>query len=290
MKLTLIGATSKTGRPLAARFCDTAGFDLTVVGRDPARLETLDSRARRRVADLDDPATLAPALAGAECVVSLAHARFAEVVLGALPATCRRLVLTGSTRVFTTLPDPAADAVRRAEAAFAAAGQAGVMLHPSMIYGTRDDRSINRILRLLRRWPRALPVVLPLPDGGRHLLQPVFVDDVVDAFVAAVEREDAVGPPIVVAGPEPLSYASMLRCCAAALGRRARIVPVPARALGSVARAATALGLSLPFDAAELERAGENKSFDVLPLRQRLGVVPRPFAEGLRIRLERGGI
>ena len=35
-------------------------------------------------------------------------------------ASCQRVVLTGSTRRFTTLPDPAADAVRAGEAAFLA--------------------------------------------------------------------------------------------------------------------------------------------------------------------------
>ncbi len=280
--VAVLGASGKTGRYLVARLC-ALGYRVTAVGREPARLAALDERARRAVADLEDPATVKAALAGAERVVSLAHARHMQALIDALPAGCARVVVTGSVRRFTRLADPAAEAVRAGEAAFARANLPGVMLHPSMIYGAPDDRNVNRILRLVRARR-----VVPLPDGGRHRVQPVFVDDVVDAYVAALERETAPGPPIVVAGPEPITYAEMVRACAAVLGRRVAIVPVPAGALIAAARAARALGIALPFDADEIRRATEDKIFDTREMRERLGVAPRPFAEGLRLKCARG--
>jgi nucleoside-diphosphate-sugar epimerase len=163
-----------------------------------------------------------------------------------------------------------------------------VMLHPSMIYGAPDDRNVNRVLRLLRRWPGFLPVVLPLPDGGRHSVQPVFVDDVVAAFAAALTRPDAPGESIVLAGPEPISYARMIRDCGAALGRRVHVMPVPVILLTTLARCAGALGLGVPFNAAELRRAAEDKAFDIAPMTARLGVRPRGFDAGVREKIARG--
>jgi uncharacterized protein YbjT (DUF2867 family) len=282
--ITVLGATGKTGRYLVARLCEE-GHAVTAAGRAPDRLDRVDARARRAVTDLDHPETLRTALNGASRIVSCAHARFTATVLAHLPATCERLVLTGSTRRFTAIADPAADAVRAGEAAFLASGVPGVMLHPSMIYGAPDDRNVNRLLRLLRYVP-----VVPLPDGGRHWVQPVFVDDVVDALVAAVTGPDAPGPPIIVAGPEPISYADMVRACARALGRSVAIVPVPLSLLVGGVRLAAGLGMHLPFDAAEIRRATEDKSFDVSQMRTRLGVTPRPFDEGLRLKLERGWV
>jgi nucleoside-diphosphate-sugar epimerase len=285
--VALLGASGKTGRYVAARLVRD-GHRVIAVGRSAERLARIAARVETRIADLEDPDTVRAALAEAEIVVSLAHARFAATVLGALPPSCRRVILTGSTRKFTALPDAAADAVRAGEAAFRAAGRAGVMLHPSMIYGAPDDRNVNRLLRLFRRWPQFLPVLVPLPDGGRHLVQPVFVDDVVEAFAAAVARADVTGEAIVVAGPEPIPYSAFVGACASAVGRRAHVLPVPSALLIAGARLMTALGLRPPFDAAELRRAAETKRFDVAPLRDRLGVSPRPFAEGLRLKLERG--
>jgi hypothetical protein len=48
------------------------------------------------------------------------------------------------------------------------------------------------------------------------------------------------------------------------------------------------IGLRPPFNAAEIRRAAETKRFDVTELRTRLGVVPRGFADGLRLKLDRG--
>jgi len=289
MKLAVLGASGKTGRYLVARLCED-GHAVAAVGRDADRLATLDGRAERRIADLEVPETVTAALADAERVVSLAHARFTTAVLAALPAGCERVVLTGSTRRFSELDDPAADAVRAGERAFEASGRAGVMLHPSMIYGAPEDRNVNRLLRLVRRWPRWLPLVLPLPGGGRHLVQPVHVDDMIAALAAALLRPEAPGPPIVVAGPEAISYASMARACATALDRRAFILPLPLPILTLSASLLTRLGLRPPFDAAELRRATEDKRFDVAAMERRLGVCPRAFEAGLAARIARGGL
>ncbi len=281
MKVAILGATGKTGRYVVPALLD-AGCDVLALGRARARLAALDPRCRTAIVDLDAPDGLAAALADAAIVVSLAHARFAETILGALPAACERIVLTGSVRCFTALPDPAADAVRQAEAAFRSAGRPGVMIHPSMIFGAPEEKNINRILDLIDAWPRFLPVILPLPGGGRHRVQPIYFEDAVAAIVAAVLSVEAPGAPIVVAGPTPLSYAAMVRACAAARGRRAHILPVPLALL-------TMAAALLPVSAAELRRMTEDKSFDVADMTTRLGVTPRSFADGLAAALAGGG-
>jgi nucleoside-diphosphate-sugar epimerase len=200
-------------------------------------------------------------------------------------------VLTGSVRRSTTLFDAAADGVRRGEAAFRAwvgKGGRGTMLHPSMIYGAPDDRNIGRLLRFVRRWPRALPLLVPLPGGGRHTVQPVYFEDFVAALAAAVTPSAALPLDVEVVGPEPMPYRDVVRACADALGRRATIVPVPLTLLAAAARIATALGLQVPFTVAELRRGTEAKRFAVGPMRTHLGVTPRPFADGVREKVARG--
>lgn len=286
MKIALLGATSKTGRYVVPVLCDH-GHAVTAIGRDQAKLDGLDRRARTAVADIADAPSLRAALAGADCVASLAHARHTAEILAALPESCRRVVLTGSVRKFTALPDAAADAVRAGEALLLRSGRPGVMLHPSMIYGAPEERNINRILALLARFPAGLPIPVPLPDGGRHTVQPVFVDDMVAAMVGAIERPEAEGPPIIVAGPRPITYREMVERCAAATGRRVLIVPLPLASIKSGLAVAERLGIPLPFSALELTRATENKAFDVNDLRERLGVQPRAFEDGLATVMDR---
>ncbi len=289
MKIALFGATSKTGRYLAAELSNR-GHAVKAIGRDLNRLNPLSSFAHPVVADLTRPHTLPAVLADADVIVSLAHAAFVPTLIGALPQDDRRIILTGSLRKHTRLQDAAAQAVRDAEEAFIASRRRGVMLHPSMIYGAPEDRNVNRVLAYLGRFPQNFPVPVPLPDNGRHTVQPVFVDDVVAAFVAAIEHPEADGPPISVAGPEPMTYRDFVKACAAAIDRRTVIVPIPLSVLSAVAGAARALGVSVPVNAQEFARTAENKAFDILPLQERLGVTPRSFAEGLRLKVDRGWV
>src|SRR5689334_22018596 len=282
MKIALLGATSKTGRYVLPVLCDH-GHAVTAIGRDPAKLATLDPRARTVRADITDASSLRAALADVDCVAALAHARYATEILAAVPESCRRVVLTGSVRKFTQLPDAAADAVRAGESRLLASGRPGVMLHPSMIYGAPEERNINRVLGLFQRFPSWLPIPVPLPGGGRHTVQPVFVDDMVAAMVGAIERPQAEGSPVIVAGPQPITYREMVEHCAAAVGRRVIVLPLPLSLIKSALSFAERLGIKLPFSAIELTRATENKAFDVSPLRDRLGVEPRAFEAGLAL-------
>jgi nucleoside-diphosphate-sugar epimerase len=73
----------------------------------------------------------------------------------------------------------------------------------------------------------------------------------------------------------------MVERCAAAVGRRVVVVPLPLPLLKAALSLVARLGIRAPFTTPELIRATENKSFDISALEQRLGVRPRPFEDGL---------
>jgi nucleoside-diphosphate-sugar epimerase len=280
MEVAVVGATGRTGRRVVARLCER-GHGVVALGLTASKLAELDPRARGHAVDLTAGAGLAALLGAADVVVSCAHARFTGAILAALPSPRVRLVLMGSVRRYLAIPDRDGALIAEGERLFQGSGRPGVMLHASMIFGAPDDGNVSRVLGLLARWPRHVPIVLPLPDGGRRLVQPIFIDDVAAAVVAAVERPASDGPPLVLAGPAPLRYRDLVGACARAVGRRAHVMPVPVGLLASAAALAARLGIKLPLDAAELRRAGEDKRFDIAPMVARLGVTPIDFAAGL---------
>lgn len=286
MRIALFGATAKTGRPLATALAE-AGHHVTGIGRDRARLETVMGLADVRIGNLEAPETLTSAMEGAETAISLAHARYIGAILGTLPGSCTRAIVTGSTRKFTRFPDAAAEAVRAGEAAFesfvAARGEdvCATLLHPTMIYGAPGERNISRLRYILRRWPRWLPVVMPLPGGGRATVQPVHFEDVVAAFVAAADalaqKGDGIcGKTIILAGPDPVPYRDLVRAAGRAEGRRVSVLPLPAELLAGLART-----LPLPFGPDAVRRATENKAFDVSEMTALLGRPPVALEVGL---------
>jgi nucleoside-diphosphate-sugar epimerase len=271
----VIGASGRSGAALCRALLGMGRAVVPVV-RDPERWAARGLGLAPRRADLADGAALRAVLADATLVVSCAHARHAGAVLHAAPAGAR-FVLLGSTRRFTRWPDAHAAGVITGEAAFLAAGRPGVMLHPTMIYGAQGEDNVRRLAALLRRLP-----LVPLPGGGRALVQPIHQDDVTRAIVAATERDwDGPGA-LVVAGPDPLPYADFVHAVARAAGLRPpRIVPVPGRALVALAPLSRLVPGLPRVRRAEVRRLLEDKAFDIGPMRARLGVEPVPLAEGL---------
>jgi uncharacterized protein YbjT (DUF2867 family) len=246
-------------------------MSVIAIGRDRERLAALPPGIETRQADFADPAALAAALADAELVVSCANAQFVPAILAALPdGGVERLVLMGSTRRFSRVPDSTATAVRAAESALAACPIPSVLLLATLIYGGRAG-VVELLARQIRRFP-LLPLV-----GGRALVQPIHIDDVAAALVAAVLRPNAPGTPIVIAGPRPMSYRDMVRAIAVARHLRLILLPVPGVAVGMAVRLIGRIG-PLVATAGALRRLLEDRSFDISEMRDRLGVTPREFA------------
>jgi nucleoside-diphosphate-sugar epimerase len=109
-----------------------------------------------------------------------------------------------------------------------------IILRPGVVYGP-TDRAVFPLFQAAMRG------VLPLvgrPDAAYTF---IYVDDVVRTIVAAVEKVDAAGT-VFVGHPEPVRSAALLDAIQAAVGRRARIIPVPMALTYAAAVAADVAG------------------------------------------------
>jgi nucleoside-diphosphate-sugar epimerase len=183
----------------------------------------------------------------------------------------RRAVFVSTTAIYTRLPT-ASRAVRlEAERAVRSSRLAWTILRPTMIYGSHRDRNISRLLRWLSRWP-----VVPVCGDG--LSQPIYVEDVADALVAALRSPRTVGRAYNLAGAAPaLRFSELVRVAAHALGRPVVLVPVPLR-LGVLLARLT--GVVRPE---QVWRLAEDKAFDYSEAARVFGFSPRPFEEGVRL-------
>ena len=271
----IVGASGRSGAALC-RSMLADGLAWVPVVRSAPRWAATGLPGVPRVADLEDASLLA-ALRDARLVVSCAHARHIPAILAAAPQA-ERFVFLGSTRRFTRWPDAHGLGVQAGEAALRASGRAGVILHPTMIYGAAGEDNVQRLAALLRRLP-----LVPLPDGGRALVQPIHQSDVTRSLRAAMAVAWNGPEAVVVAGPAPLPYAEFVRAVAAAAGLRPpRIVPVPAGLLQAVAPLTRLPGLPR-IGADEIRRLGEDKAFAIDGMRRMLGIEPIALATGLAL-------
>ncbi|HQT64478.1 MAG: NADH-ubiquinone oxidoreductase [Acidocella sp. 20-57-95] len=271
----VIGASGRSGQALCHAL---VGQDIGVVPvvRNVARFKALS--VSPLVADLTDPAALKAALAGASHIVSCAHARFAGAILDAAPPDAT-FVFLGSTRKFSRWPDEHGNGVRLGESAFLSSRRCGVILHPTMIYGASGENNVQRLASLLRRLP-----IVPLPNAGRSLLQPIYQADVTRSVLAALTHNWSGPHVMVIAGPQAVSYADFVRAVAQAAGLRPpQIMSLPAWLLQSLAPLLRFIPRMPHVSIDEIKRLLEDKNFEITAMRDILQVEPVQLAQGLSL-------
>lgn len=279
--VVVIGAGGRIGSAVC-RALAAAGVPLRAVVRSHDRAQAVPSEAVLAVAP--SAAAQAALSADARSVVCCAPPEAATALLDALTRPAPHCVLLGSARRYTRFPESRARAVQALEHGFTTSGVQGVLLHPTMTYGAAGENNVRRIAALARFG------VLPLPGGGRSLIQPVHADDVVSAVAAAVERRAVAAEPVVLAGPEAMPYAAFVRAVAHAAGRRVRVLPVPLGLAVALARLVSVLPGMPRVTRDEILRLTEDKAFDIAPARRLLGFDPMPLAAGLALTFPRRDI
>ena len=271
----IIGASGRSGAALC-RSLQADSLPYIPIVRSPARWAATGLPGVPVTADLTN-AILAPALADARLVVSCAHARHIPAILAAAPYA-ERFVFLGSTRRFTRWPDAHGRGVQAGEAALQASTHPGVILHPTMIYGATGEDNVQRLAALLRRLP-----LVPLPGGGRALVQPIHQSDVTRSLRAAMDHAWDGPHALVIAGPDALPYAGFVRAVAQAAGLRPpHIIPVPAPLLRALAPLTRLPGLPR-IGPDEIRRLTEDKAFPIADMRRILGIEPIALAAGLAL-------
>lgn len=289
MKVVVVGASGFIGARLCTALLER-GHDVLGVARTaaprpphPRRLWLRCDVTRMGVADWLD------ALGGAAVVVNCVgilrqtrRRRFGALHIDAarvLGAACLRARVRRVVQISALGADAAAETAyhrskHAADQALLALPLDAVVVQPSLVFGA-GGASATLFLRLA-----ALPW-LPLPAGGTQRLQPVHVDDVVDALVALVADPDdgRGGQRIAFVGPTPLTWAQYLQALRAALGLPpARGLTIPAWLMTAAARAGDSLGGTL-FDSAAwrmLERGNTASADAMTALLQR---APRAAAQ-----------
>jgi nucleoside-diphosphate-sugar epimerase len=272
----VFGGSGQVGRPVLARLHE-AGWEVLAVSRQPRG----DGPLLRW---LEGGFEAMPALpAQVDAVFSCGPLdRFARWYEGAR-IEAPRVVAFGSTSIDVKRTSPDADErdlARRLEAGeagvFAAAklrGAQATVLRPTLVYGLGADRSLSRIARMARRWRR-----FALPVDASGLRQPVHVEDLAAAALAACGSAAAHGRIYALPGGEALEYREMVARVLAVLEPPARLVELPSPLFRALLAAAQAVGIARGLGGAVVARMREDLVFDAAPARRDFGYAPRAFA------------
>jgi NADH dehydrogenase len=290
MRVVVTGANGFVGRHLIARLLLARHEVRAVISERPGAEKELPGAGAGmdvRRADVRKPETLRGAFDGYEAVVHTVaipterKQRFAEVnvagvahvVAEARLAGVRRIVHMSALGADPASPYPYLRSKGEGQGLVTGSGIPHVVLRPSLLFGEGDDFFPRLAFSLM------FPVV-PVPGDGRSRFQPVHVDDIAQALVAAVERPEISGVH-EIGGAEPVTYDEMLGETMRGTGKHRPTVhlPVPLMKVPALF-----MGLVLPdppVTVAQLDLLAVDNTPRENALEPVFGVRARPFRGAL---------
>lgn len=238
--VTIFGGTGFIGRHLVQALA-RRGIVVRVATRDVTRvLREKTAGAVGQVVPMrcnpNDAASVAGVIAGADAVINLigilyekGKNKFQRVHVEAAENIARATAQAGITN-FVHVSALGADinsesryAQSKAEgenAVRAAHGDA-VIFRPSVVFGPEDD-FLNRFARMAV-WSPALPLI----GGGKNKFQPVYVGDIVQAVMTALDNPATHGQTYELGGPAVYSFEQILNFIMRETGRPRALCPLP---------------------------------------------------------------
>ncbi len=239
----LLGGTGFVGTHIANRLT-RLGYRVRALTRSRVHGRTLWMMPSVDLieADIHDPAVLETPLRDCEAVINLVgilnergddgtefqhvHAELPRKLIQACDKTgIRRLLhMSALNADAQTGASHYLQSKGEAENIIREAGKAGLqfsIFRPSVIFGP-EDSFFNRFARLLRLAPYFFPLTCPFARFA-----PVYVGDVAQAFVTALEIPAAAGASYELCGPRRYLLLDLVQYTAELIGVRRRIVPLP---------------------------------------------------------------
>jgi uncharacterized protein YbjT (DUF2867 family) len=291
MRVAVTGANGFVGRHVVAQLL-LRGHDVRALiskrpGAEKELPESAGGKLEVRRADVRDPESLRGAFDGIDAIVHTVAVpterkqKFAEVnvagvahvVAEARTAGVGRIVHMGALRADPASPYPYLRSKGQGEALVTGSGIPHVVLQPSLLFGKGDDFFPRLAFSLM------FPLV-PVPGDGKARFQPIHIDDIVQALLAAVERPEISGVH-EIGGAEPVTYDEMLAETMRGTGKRRPTLHVPVALMKPPAIVMGLVMADPPVTVSQLDLLAVDNTPRQNALEPVFGVHPRPFKGAL---------
>jgi uncharacterized protein YbjT (DUF2867 family) len=287
MKVFVTGATGFTGARVVPLLLNN-GYEVRCLYRETSDRSLLSSfQIEWAVGDLSNAGSLSASMRGMDALVNIASLGFGHadsIIRAAQTAGIKRAIFISTTAIFTQLNAKSKKVRVAAELAVETSGLKYTILRPTMIYGSPRDRNMWRLIRFMRYFP-----MIPIFGDGKHLQQPIYVDDVAQAVVSCLSNEKTTGKSYNLAGKHPLTYNEVIDTIARQMNKRVLKIHIPSKPVVSLLRLFESLRMPFPIKAEQILRLNENKDFSYADAQRDFGFNPLAFEKGIGLEwVERG--
>jgi len=286
MRIFVTGGTGFTGSRVVPLLLKN-GYEVRCLHRQDSDRSPLPHPKIEWVeGDLTYTQALASLMHGTDVLVNLASLGFGHVdsiLRAAQTAGIQRAIFISTTAIFTQLNATSKKVRVTAELAIEMSGLKYTILRPTMIYGSRRDRNMWRLIQFVRYSP-----IVPVFGKGNYLQQPIYVDDVAQAVVNCLTSDQTIYKTYNIAGKFPLTYNEVIDTIARQLKKRILKIQIPFKPVVSVLRFLERLHITLPIKAEQVLRLNESKNFSYADARKDFSFSPLTFEEGIARELKIG--
>jgi uncharacterized protein YbjT (DUF2867 family) len=230
--VVITGAFSYTGR-YATKLLLNRGYTVRTLTNHPRQANMFGGEVEVFPYSFEHPDQLSEAFRGASTLINTYWVRFPHgkttfgiavqntrtLINAARNAGVRRLVHVSIANPSLESPLGYYQGKAQLEQAVKESGLSYAILRPTVIFG-REDILINNIAWFVRHFP-----VFGIPGDGRYGVRPIYVEDMAELLVEAVETKD--NSVFNAVGPETFAFEDLVKLIAAQLGKPLRTLPMP---------------------------------------------------------------
>jgi NADH dehydrogenase len=290
--ILVTGGTGIIGRALV-RHLTEAGYPVRLLIRPSKKSPGLPTGIPVQVAvtSLNDHNGLRSALVGVDMVYHLAGAEnfgpgsgLLEVDIRGTQAVCRAAAGAGVKRFFyvshigadRASAYPVFKAKAIAEEYIRQSGINHTILRSAIVYG-QGDTFTSGLAYLLRN----LPFIFLVPEDGRTLLQPLWIEDLATCLVWALDNNATRNQTISIGGPEYLTLNDILHLVMDATGLRRKLVHVPPPYLRAITVLLHSIFPGLPVSVFWLDYLAVNRTCSLDTIPRTFNLIPGRFHQHL---------
>ena len=287
--ILITGATGFIGRALV-RQLSSIGYPLRALIRPSAKTPRLPKGVPVEVAvvSLADTRGLRAAMRDVETVFHLASAEnqgargsllitdiqgTQNLVDAAADAGVDRIVYLSHLGAARASGYPAFKAKGIAEEAIRAGKVPYTIIRTSLVYGP-EDHFTNNLSRLIRNSPG----IFPVPNGGRVVVQPVWVEDLVTCMLWALQNEGTLNQVYEVGGNEFFTLQQIIEIIMDVTKRRRFLVPLSPITLRAMTVFLESVLPGFPLSSLFLDYFAVNRTTAVDAMPRHFGLMPARFS------------
>ncbi|MFT7144439.1 MAG: nucleoside-diphosphate-sugar epimerase [Alphaproteobacteria bacterium] len=279
--ILLVGATGFTGQRVLKFLCARDDTQVTCMLRKnsiPPEIEKGHYIVVR--ANLDDADSLKKALSGKDGMIYVASLGFGHapsIVKACEDADIKKCVFTSTTAILTKLNASSKKVRLAAERSISTSKLLNwTIIRPTMIYGLKGDRNMERLVQYIKRWP-----VLFVPGSADALQQPNHVYDVANAIISAYFSKNTKNKTYNISGDKAISFRKIIKIITEVSTSKIKIIPLPLTPILWLLKPYELIASKPHIKAEQLRRLNENKNFSHAQAEKDFDFKPKSFKKGI---------